>query len=351
MKLTGKTYTFGSFSQGSVEKITRSFMSLELISKNPTILEDNPVDKKVQRSRRGVDSSETPNLPATQQSSDQNPQGSFELPLLSGQCLLCPSGVPGPRGPPGPPGVAGADGRDGKDVLRDMRGVDGSPEIAQEPAKITSNSKDDASTLQDDGQDGEQTHSDDLTVSGNGAVYVRWGKPDCPQDAELIYSGSVGGESNANLGGSSSYLCLPDEPIYDEVETSASTLRAYVYSSEFETSTFVGHWQALQDLTPSCAVCRAPSERMTQLMIPARNVCPSDDWHLEYAGYLMSERYTLKRTEYICMDRDAEPVPGTRGNQNGATLYHVEGRCLDGSGLPCGPYVHGYELTCAVCTI
>ncbi|XP_071491064.1 uncharacterized protein [Diadema antillarum] len=224
--------------------------------------------------------------------------------------------------------------------------LDESQDRAQEPDKMMLNSKDDASAWQGAGQ----LQSDNQTSKRNSVLYVRWGKPDCPQGAELVYSGSVGGEFYSNAGGASNYLCLPDEPLYDEVQTSLSAHRAHVYSSEFQ-SDFVGHWPQLDDLTPSCAVCLAPKGQTTKLMNPARNVCPSDDWRLEYAGYLMSAKYEHKRTEYICVDRDAEPVPGTRGNQNGALLYHVEGRCVDGSGLPCGPYVHGYELTCAVCTI
>ncbi|XP_071491078.1 uncharacterized protein, partial [Diadema antillarum] len=290
------------------------------------------------------------------QSKDLNLQGPFEWPLLSGQCFLCPAGVPGPQGPPGPPGssgpsgppgASGRDGRDGRDSLFDLRGLDESQDRGQEPDKILLNSKDDASAWQSVGQ----LQSDNQTSKRNSVLYVRWGKPDCPQGAELVYSGSVGGEFFSNSGGASNYLCLPDEPIYDEVETSVHNDRGLVYSSEFQTNQFVGHWVQLHDLTPSCAVCLAPKGQTTKLMIPARNVCPSDDWRLEYSGYLMSDYHGHSRTEYICMDRHAEAVPGTRGNQNGAVLYHVEGRCLDGSGLPCGPYVHGYELTCAVCTI
>ncbi|XP_071495074.1 uncharacterized protein [Diadema antillarum] len=253
---------------------------------------------------------------------------------LSGQCFMCPAGVPGPRGPPGPAGVAGRDGRDGRDAPIDLQVVDESPEPVEESEETISA--------------GEETRCDNKT---NGALYVRWGKPDCPQGAKLVYSGSVGGELYTHAGGTSNYLCLPDQPIYDEVETVAHGWRGLVFSAEFETHSFVGHWQELADQTPTCAVCLAPCGRTTKLVIPARNECPSDDWRLEYAGYLMSSAIVHHRTEYICVDRHAETVPGTHGNQNGALLYLVEGRCMHGSGLPCGPYVNGFELTCAVCTI
>ncbi|XP_071491085.1 uncharacterized protein [Diadema antillarum] len=337
--------------EASLEEITRSFATLELISKNHAIFGDISfldyrADENVKRTRRGVDSSvPTSNPPDTHQSKDLNFQGPFVWPLFSGQCFMCPAGVPGPQGPSGPAGVAGRDGRDGRDAQLGSFGLrcgdetpeplhgtpeplHGTPEPVEEPGK----------TL----PAGNQT---------KGVLYVRWGKPVCPQGAELIYSGSVGGGWFHEEGSGSNYLCLPEEPIYDEVEPKLHDHRARIYSAEYETDTFVGHWQQLNDLTPSCAVCLAPPGQTTKLMIPARNVCPSDEWRLEYAGLLMADYYNYKTTEYICVDGDAEAVPGSEGNQNGALLYPVETRCLSGTGLPCGPYINGYELTCAVCTI
>jgi hypothetical protein len=81
-------------------------------------------------------------------------------------------------------------------------------------------------------------------------------------------------------------------------------------------------------------------------MIPARNICPSG-WTLEYKGYLMSEANGHKgRTQFICVDGNAEGTTGSHGNQDGAHLYLVENR-----GLPSPPYDYdGKELTCVVCT-
>ncbi len=119
-----------------------------------------------------------------------------------------------------------------------------------------------------------------------------------------------------------------------------------MYGSEYELG-------GIKNIIPSslyhnnapCAVCEADSRSM-KLMIPARNVCPSG-WTMEYNGYLMAENASHKRTEYVCVDANPTALlRGTRG-QHGALLYFVEGRC---GSLPCGPYVEGYELTCAVCT-
>ena len=144
---------------------------------------------------------------------------------------------------------------------------------------------------------------------------------------------------------------MPAEPIYDEYVAALDTYRALLYTSEYQTNSGPQRMQSVIDHTPTCAVCRAPPGRTTKLMIPARNVCPSSEWRFEYAGYLMSNRYDFTKSEFVCVDREMEAEPGTNGNENGALFYLTEARCLTGGGLPCGPYVNGYELTCAVCTI
>ena len=62
----------------------------------------------------------------------------------------------------------------------------------------------------------------------------------------------------------------------------------------------------------------------------------------------MTEYYAHRSSQdFICVDEDPEYVPGSGANKDGALLYPVQGRC---GSLPCGPYVGGRELTCAVCT-
>ncbi|XP_030829071.1 short-chain collagen C4-like [Strongylocentrotus purpuratus] len=203
------------------------------------------------------------------------------------------------------------------------------------------------------------SHSDDddlvrpvgTTTSLPGVIYIRWGNDVCPEDAELIYSGTIGGAHYSHTGSGSNHLCMPDEPIYDEVETSSHDHRALLYSSEYSLANGPSRMQPMHDHTPTCAVCRAPSGRTSKLMIPARNVCPSQEWRLEYAGYLMADYHGYQKSEFLCVDREMVHKAGTAGNQNGALLYFTEVRCVAGDGLDCGAYIDGYEITCAVCTI
>ena len=170
--------------------------------------------------------------------------------------------------------------------------------------------------------------------------------------AQLLYTvGTVGGSYYNQGGSASNYLCMPADPIYDEYVDGSDNSRARLYTSEYQTGGAPNRLQSRANHTPTCAVCEAPPTRRMSLMIPARNVCPSAAWRLEYKGYLMATKWDHKSpSQYICMDYDMEIAPGSSANVNGALLYMVESRCLAGGGLPCGPYVAGWELTCAVCT-
>ena len=70
-------------------------------------------------------------------------------------------------------------------------------------------------------------------------------------------------------------------------------------------------------------------------------------WTLEYSGYLMTQHYNHYRNTFECVDKDAESIPGSASNVDGALFYHVEANC---DGIPCSPYDPQKELTCAVCT-
>ncbi|XP_070546906.1 uncharacterized protein [Ptychodera flava] len=180
-----------------------------------------------------------------------------------------------------------------------------------------------------------------------GAVYIRWGKKTCPSTAELVYEGVIGGSLRSSGGSGANYQCLPLNPIYDTY-VPGNQSRARMYGAKYQTNHFspLAH---VDETNPVCSVCRVKS-RSTVLMVPGRNQCPADEWTLEYYGYLMSSHHSHKRTEYVCVDRHPESRPSSGRNRGGALLYAVESRCDKGT-LPCGPYLDGRELTCAVCTM
>ena len=119
-----------------------------------------------------------------------------------------------------------------------------------------------------------------------------------------------------------------------------------MYGTEYEVSSFNPFKKNLHNHDAPCAVCFVKSRGST-LMMAARNDCPSG-WTEEYHGYLMTGHTKHRKAyDFICVDVDAEYVPGSKTNAGGALLYLVEGTC---GSLPCLPYVSGRELTCAVCT-
>ena len=82
-------------------------------------------------------------------------------------------------------------------------------------------------------------------------------------------------------------------------------------------------------------------------MIPARNQC-YDGWHTEYVGYLAAEQSIFYRTEYVCVDGEAEANPdGSSDNDDGALFYPAQGKC---GSLPCPPYKDNSDLLCVVCS-
>ena len=156
----------------------------------------------------------------------------------------------------------------------------------------------------------------------------------------------MGGGLYTHTGGGVNYLCLPKTPKYDRYKDGLQG-GGYVYGAEYQLS-FKPFKKSLFNHDPPCVVCFVQS-RGSMLMMPARNDCPTG-WTEEYHGYLMTEYYGHKKQlDFICVDKDAESIPGSQANKDGALLYFVEGRCGIGN-LPCGPYVNGRELTCAVCT-
>ena len=199
------------------------------------------------------------------------------------------------------------------------------------------------------GQEGEKGEKGDKGERGppgpkaGGVTYTRWGKDNCTNasDAQLVYSGITVGEWYHYTGGGVNYLCLPEEPEYLSSKSSGST--GYLYGTEYEVPVMssVKH----QENAP-CAVCYT-STKSVQIMIPAKTTCPNT-WTTEYVGYLMTAYYDHKANkDFICVDKEADAIPGSAANTNGALLYHVRSTC---NGIPCPPYVTNKVITCVVCT-
>ncbi|CAC5367409.1 unnamed protein product [Mytilus coruscus] len=185
-----------------------------------------------------------------------------------------------------------------------------------------------------------------VTDASYGVTYIRWGRKDCPAGADVVYSGNAGGNSYNNKGGGVNYLCLPNDP---ENGNKQSFDNDQIFGSEYEISE--GRkpygWSStdLKQKEVPCAVCRK-SGKSTVVMIPGRKTCYSD-WNAEYNGYLMSSHKNHQRTDFTCVDINAEPCDSRSSNENGALFYPIRTKC---GSLRCPPYTDEADLLCVVCT-
>ncbi|XP_062616247.1 short-chain collagen C4-like [Saccostrea cucullata] len=173
-----------------------------------------------------------------------------------------------------------------------------------------------------------------------GATYVRWGRKTCPDaDSELVYWGYTGGSLYNQGGGAAEFVCLPRDPTFHNILSSAFS---FMYGSEYE-SNFVS---GIHDDDVPCAVCR--SLRSTSvIMLASREHCYSG-WKTEYSGFLSSgDTRDSAASQFVCLDRHPDVLDHSSANENGKVFYTVMAKC---GSLPCPPYKDGQQLYCSVCS-
>ena len=172
-------------------------------------------------------------------------------------------------------------------------------------------------------------------------TYVRWGNSTCPYGADTIYSGVVAGSYYTHEGAAVDPLCLPPNPQYLKYHSGYQG-HVRVYGAEYKIFTGSPIDQS-QNRNVPCALCQAYG-RTNKMMIPSHYECPPG-WNTEYYGYLMAGYHGYKvATQFTCVDKSLEQVPGSGASANGYLFYNVEAYC--GHFIPC----NDKELTCVVCT-
>ena len=187
-----------------------------------------------------------------------------------------------------------------------------------------------------------------IGTTAGGATYIRWGRTTCNSTAgtQLLYSGTAAGSFSSHTGGGANYLCLPDDPEFLRYTSGRqSSSRSYLYGTEYRSYNSPPAFGSMADHNVPCAVCYTPT-RGTMIMIPAKTTCPPS-WTREYYGYLMSTGRLGQRTAYVCVDHDADSVPGSAAALDSSYMIFVEVTC---DGVPCPPYTNGREVACTVCT-
>ena len=175
----------------------------------------------------------------------------------------------------------------------------------------------------------------------NVVTYIRWGNSTCPYGADTIYSGVVAGSWYDHTGAAVDPLCLPPNPKYLQYQSGYQAY-ASLYGAEYKTHSPSPLDHSVDRNVP-CALCEVTG-RTNKIMIPSHYECPNG-WRREYYGYLMAGRHGHKAgTQYTCVDKSLEQIPGSGASTNGKLFYTVEAYC--GHYIPCGDK----EVTCVVCT-
>ena len=184
--------------------------------------------------------------------------------------------------------------------------------------------------------------------STGGVTYVRWSNSSCPDvdGTSLVYEGRAASGFYRHNGGASDFVCLTSQGKYHPASTTTNTGWAYMYGTEFEIATNQALTRGRHEQNVPCAVCYAT--RSAQIMIPGTYECPSG-WTTEYFGWLMTGHFNYHgASTFVCVDFNAEVVPGEAANDDGALLDHVQVSCQHG--MQCPPYDQRREVSCVVCT-
>ena len=128
--------------------------------------------------------------------------------------------------------------------------------------------------------------------------------------------------------GTAEYLCLHNQPEFLQTTPGQQTHRAKLYGTEYEAVISPPAFSDLLRHDAPCSVCHTPS-RSTKITIPGRITCP-DSWTEEYHGYIMGEgHFTQHRSRVpICVDVNAESIPGSAAETVTSLLYFMETTCM-----------------------
>ena len=173
-------------------------------------------------------------------------------------------------------------------------------------------------------------------------TYIRWSNSTCPYGADTIYSEVVAGSGYGHQGAAVDPLCLPPDPQYYSFYQAGYQENRLLYAAEYQLHSS-SPINLADDRNVPCALCQVYGHT-NKIMIPSHYECPSG-WRREYYGYLMAGHYTPKAaTQFTCVDKSLELIPGSRAFSGGYLLNTVEAYC--NQHIPCSDK----ELSCVVCT-
>merc|ERR1712048_1488549 len=180
----------------------------------------------------------------------------------------------------------------------------------------------------------------------NTVVYTRWGSRSCPSGTTKLYEGFVASDYYTHAGSGANYLCMHPKPEFPPGMSTGNQDGALIYGVEYENTGAVDK-NAQKDA--ACAVCQRMGASSVYVQW-GRQSC-TNGHRREYWGLLMADRYTHKKSEYICVDWERAPhKTSSNSNHNGGLLYTTEMQTNGHSSGDEAQYGHDRELSCAVCS-
>ena len=108
----------------------------------------------------------------------------------------------------------------------------------------------------------------DIEEKERGVAYVRWGRRDCPTNAELVYAGRAAGSYYGHSGGGSNYQCIVENPKNFDGFGAGTVDSSFIYGAEYEVWGNVPKASLhLHDHDVRCAVCYV-ADRTAKIMVP-----------------------------------------------------------------------------------
>ncbi|CAK0799656.1 unnamed protein product [Prorocentrum cordatum] len=189
------------------------------------------------------------------------------------------------------------------------------------------------------------------------AVYTRWGSKSCPLGSVLLYSGFMSTSHYTHSGSGYNMLCMHPSPQLPSGYDAANNEGALLYGVEYENT---GAIDRHHDHDAACAVCQwqngatvfvewGNAESRHNPSTP--KTCSNPAHEMIYTGLIMSEHYTHRKSEHICVDLDREYVgeaDQSDDNFNGGLLYTTE---MEQGAADEYAYPHDREVGCTVCGI
>ncbi|KAL4229845.1 hypothetical protein ACF0H5_010237 [Mactra antiquata] len=179
----------------------------------------------------------------------------------------------------------------------------------------------------------------------SGSVYIRWGRNECQDNAEIVYKGFTAGKKWNDGGSGGDTICLPEDPSWLNYSTINSP-RGTVYGTEINIEEPSGVFEKkVLDQNLPCVACHV--KKSSVIMIPGRGHCYTN-WNLEYNGYLMADKHSHPTPHnHVCVDHHPDFMQGGGKNNDDHILYLTISKC---GSLPCPPYANDRELACVVCS-